>query len=164
MCTPHNQNISPLHCWFTQPVQSDPSAVIQAYLLSREMFLLPPSTQSSSIPLHSAAIPLLATTGYVDNGVFYEIFSFSTIDLKERFYAGISFIPKGKILRHARRFVHNEDILCKIFWRISALMFEQHYSIIKGRLYANHMSGVKASLYVAISNLQISLIFPRIIF
>ena len=53
---------------------------------------------------------------------------------------------KGEILRHARLFVHNRDILCKVFCRISALVFEHYYIIIKGRLYANHMSGIKASL------------------
>ena len=41
----------------------------------------------------------------------------------------------------------NGDILRKVFWRISALVFEHYYNIIKGRLYANHLSGVKASLY-----------------
>ena len=35
----------------------------------------------------------------------------------------------------------------RYFWRISALVFEHYYKIIKGRLYANHMSCVKASLY-----------------
>ena len=57
--------------------------------------------------------------------------------------------PKGEILRHARRFVHNGDILRKVFWCICALVFEHYYNniIIKGRLYAKHMSGVKASLY-----------------
>ena len=81
---------------------------------------------------------------YVDNDVFHEIFP---LGLKGRFYANVSFRPKGEILRHARRFVHNGDILRKVFWRISALVFEHYYNIIKGRLYANHMSGVKASLY-----------------
>ena len=82
--------------------------------------------------------------GYVDNGVFYEIFP---LDLKGRFYASVSFKTKGEILHHARRFVHNGDILRKVFWLISALVFEHYYNIIKGKLYANHMSGVKASLY-----------------
>ena len=54
---------------------------------------------------------------------------------------------KGEILRRACSFVHNGDILRKVFWRISALVFEHYYNIIKGRLYANHLSGVKASLY-----------------
>ena len=79
--------------------------------------------------------------GYVDNGVFHEIFP---LDLKGRFYASISFRPKGGILCHACCFVHNGDILHKVFWHISALVFEYNYDIIKGRLYANHiMSGVK---------------------
>ena len=69
------------------------------------------------------------------------------LDLKGKFYASVSFRPKGEILRHARRFVHNGDILRKVFWRTSALVFEHYYNIIKGRLYANHLSGVKASLY-----------------
>ena len=42
--------------------------------------------------------------------------------------------------------IHNGDILRKEFWRISALVFEHYYNK-KGRLYANHMSGVIASLY-----------------
>jgi N-acetylmuramic acid 6-phosphate (MurNAc-6-P) etherase len=45
----------------------------------------------------------------------------------------------GKILRHARRYFGAYLPLC--FNIISNIM------IIKGRLYANHMSGVKASLY-----------------
>ena len=73
--------------------------------------------------------------GYVDNGVFHEIFP---LGLKGRFYVSVSLRPKGKILRYARRFVHNGDTLRKVFWRISALVFEQYCNIIKGRLYANH--------------------------
>jgi hypothetical protein len=49
--------------------------------------------------------------------------------IQGKIYANISFRPKGNILRHithARRFVHNGDILRKVFWRISALVF-QHY-------------------------------------
>ena len=61
---------------------------------------------------------------YVDNGVFHEIFPL--IGLKGRFYASVSPRPKGEILCHARGFVHNGDILRKVFWRISALVFE-HY-------------------------------------
>ena len=82
--------------------------------------------------------------GYVDIGVKLKILS---LDLKGRFYAIVFFRPKGEILRHARRFVHNSDILRKVFWRISALVFKHYYHIIKGRLYADHMSGVKACLY-----------------
>ena len=48
------------------------------------------------------------SAGYVDNGVFWEILP---LGLKGRFYASVSFRPKGEILRHARRFVHNGDIL-----------------------------------------------------
>ena len=30
-----------------------------------------------------------------------------------------------------------------VFWRIFVLVFEHYYNFIKGRLYANHMSGIK---------------------
>ena len=54
---------------------------------------------------------------YVDNGIFHEIFhEIFPLDLK------------GKILHHARCFVHNGNILCKLFWRIFALVFE-HYKL-----------------------------------
>ena len=33
-----------------------------------------------------------------------------------KFYASVSFKPKGEILHHARRFVHNGDILCKVYF------------------------------------------------
>ena len=60
------------------------------------------------------------------------------LDLKGRFYASVTFRPKGEILHHAHRFVHN-DILRKIFGTYLPLhVFEHYYKIIKGRLYANH--------------------------
>ena len=84
--------------------------------------------------------------GYVDNGVFHEIFP---LGLKGRFYASVSLRPiiKRGDFTPRSRFVHNGVILRKVFWRISALVFEHYYSIIKGRLYADHLSGVNASLY-----------------
>jgi hypothetical protein len=65
----------------------------------------------------------LGWTGYVDNGVFKKILP---LDLKGRFYANVSFRPKEEISRRVPRFVQNGDILRKVFWRISALVF-QHY-------------------------------------
>ena len=55
--------------------------------------------------------------------------------------------PKGEILCHARRSVHNGSILREIFWRISAPVFGACDNTIKGRLYTNQINGVKACLY-----------------
>ena len=63
------------------------------------------------------------------------------LDLNGRFYA-VFFRPKGKISRRAHRFVHNCDILRKVFWRISALVLKDHNE----RLYANDVSGVNACI------------------
>ena len=57
-----------------------------------------------------------------------------SLDLKGRFKATLAIL-----------YVANGDILRKIFWHISALVFEHYYNIIKGRLYANHMSGIKVA-------------------
>ena len=59
-----------------------------------------------------------------------------SLDLKGRFKATLAIL-----------YIANGDILRKIFWHISALVLEHYYNIIKGRLYANHMSDIKASLY-----------------
>ena len=50
--------------------------------------------------------------GYVDNGVELKIF---LLDLKGRFYAIVSLRPKGEILHHARRSVHNGNIYARYF-------------------------------------------------
>ena len=55
---------------------------------------------------------------------------FGRLGLKVRFYASVSLRPKGEILRHARRFVHNGDILRKVFWCISALRLVFEHTLL----------------------------------